>query len=584
MARHKAVTHAHTWSFPRLRTMVAGVAALSTIGVVGVTLAPGASADTSQTRARSEFITGTLAGLGILDPAVANNLDTGALVRTHAPLLTIPAPGLLDLGAANQLALADVDGVSKAVTGAVSDGGDTYPADMALDAGTLLAGTPLQTALSQLRLELGAISSAVGIDASNPDRLASSCDDLTNPDHCRGYDIAGGELHLRSPLIGDVVGQLLGALAPVSDAVNALTGPTGELARAIEGIGSITSALGVADLDVNATVQLDLETAVRNALRDPLDDGIVRIELATGAISVDLDTLVEATTGTALNKQAPNTEILSAPVLTELVTRITTLLGRLPGQVLDVVETTLNGAAVDVSANLCVLSEGEAPDCVIPGIPPLPDLPGTGLDLSVVGTLGAILSGGGTAAATVQLPLVPDLVIPTNDLLAAVNGALTGVTDALENSVTPAVNTLVTDLLADLEPALAAINQVVSLVVNLQDNAFLDDQTSARVTAARLTLLNVAGTDGGVATVDLARSEVAARIVPDGDPTVPDPVDPDPVNPTDPDPVTPTDPDPATPVDPAPSVPGTDQQPQPGPAPAPIQSPADLPTRITAGG
>lgn len=509
---------------PRWRWFAAAIA-ITTVSAVGLGLtAPTATADTSQTNANARFVSGSLPALSQLTAipgfggALAKNLNLSELVRDHQPIANLPVADLLTLGAGNQVAVADLNGVARAMSGAISDGSGTYPSDMKLSLDSLLGSVaPLKQALSALSLQLGALSSAVGVDANSTSEVAPSCTDLAAPVQCRDYDIAGGSLRLAVPGLKDLGPTLTTIVGPLTSAVNGLAGPNGGLAKALTGVKAITDLVPVADLDVTATVNADLAGPVDSVLSEPLADNVVRIDLKTGEVVVDLNALLHEVTGHALNDQAPNTEILSTPVLTELVSRITALVNGLPQLLLNRVQAALDAARVHLSVNVCVLGTGDAPKCplLLNGLPL-----GSGLDLEINGTLKEVLSKSATTRLNAQLlgAVVP---IPAGDVLGALVPAVQTVVDQA-STVTAPVQGALTPLLAQLSPALNAINSLVSLVVNVQETGQLEGLTSWRASALRLTLLQGLSSAGvSSPNVTLATSEVSARMIPAGTPDTP---------------------------------------------------------------
>lgn len=540
---------------------VATAAGTLTLSMIGIGLAPGAvgagATTVSQTHASSTFLSGTLGSLP--EGAVATNDGGVRDVTTHKPLLATPVNALLRAGVANQIAFAGTDGVARALTGAVDDGDGVAPADLTLSLDSVVGGTPLERVLENLTVTLGALSSAAAVDATQTKAIGSTCADSSRPVHCRDYDIAGGSLTFKSPLVGDLVTQVLGSLKPVTDAVNGLSGPDGRLARELQGLSAITQPLGVADLDITAKVTLDdLDQAVRDALRDPLSDGVVSIDLTTGEISVDLDELVTAATGKALNNQAPNTEVLSKAVIDALTGRLAALLGTVPGKVLDVVTTAVNAAKVDISANVCVVGIGTAPDCRIE-VPLLPSTPGSGIALKISGTIAELLDDGGSATLDLRVLGIPVPTVDVDDVLGQITPLLRAVTDTVDNDLAGALAPIISGVTSGLAPALDALPQLLSLKVNVQERGDLEGLRSYVQSAVAI---SVAG--GRVLDVDIARSEVSARL--DSRPAT--------------DPAPSVDPDAGAPAGDPDTGPdnGTDPDPRPDDRPLP-----DVPTRFTAG-
>lgn len=538
------------------------VAVVSTTAIgIGSFQASNAEGLRSETHASSQFLGGALSDVPL--GVTADNAGTSSDVSNQQALVSAPANPLLQVGVANQVAVAATDGLSRALTGAVDNGSGVAPADLQLSLDSVLGGTPLAGVLSNLTLNLGALSTAAAVDANQTSPIASDCADMARPEHCRDYRIAGGALKFKAPLVGDLVNQLVAALGQVTTAVNGLAGPNGQLAQALKGVTAITNVIPVAQLDLNATVSLaNLEDAVRDALKDPLNDGVLRVDLTTGEITADFDKLVTAATGKSLNDQAPNTQVLSKAVIDELTARLVTLLSGLPARVVEIVETLVDAAVVNVNANLCILGTGTAPDCKVLGAPV-----GTGLALSIEGSVAQLLSDKGAASLSLTLAgaTVP---VPLGDVTGALLPALKTLTQSVATTLPPAVNGLVSTVTDGLRPALDALPQLLSLIVNVQEQATVGGVPGFAQSALKLSV-------AGALDVELARSAVSARFLTVDDP---DPVDPDPTDPVDdPEPV-----DQPDPIDPDPTTPDPLDRPDPRNAPGPAPTPS-VPTSVTAG-
>ncbi len=445
--------------------------------------------------------------------------NTSALDITALDTLNVSIPGGISLGALSSfLAVGAVNhyaeatpGSSRAATGAVSDsgavdttGGSDFPADAGVNLQGLL-GDEFADAIADLDLQLGAIS-AVAATTAGGGAPTATCADLDAPVNCRDYTIANGSLTFESPLIADLVDVLQGpdgVVQTVDAAVAGLAGPSGALAQALAGLNpALGSLIGNSGLTVKITS--DVAGAVDGLLNLELTDGVIRIDLRSGLVTVDLDALLtdELGPGVGLGSLAPNTQILSAPVMANLVARVGAVLNTLPAALDGVLTGALNAATLNIAANICLLGTG--PGCLEDGV-------GTGIDVNVNGTLEKVLDG--TAAADITLivggvPVAISVGTLLTALAAPINSALfspapVGVVSTVVLSTTAAVATIVTTL----SPAITAINTVVSLIGNVQEPG--SAAGSYREVALRLGL----GT-GVLATVDLARVEVGPNLAP----------------------------------------------------------------------
>lgn len=414
--------------------------------------ANGADATTSYSSGR--FLTGSIGG---------TNLDTLAQVRgvtaanpgnagpnrnpldlTVLSALPINIPGGLDLsdllrasasgsaGAINQFAAAPTTSRATGASGLVDDSGalvtpnsTTPPADAEVGLGD---GTQaeINDGLGDVDLLVGALSSSTTVAAGSP---------------ARDYRIAGLNLRVDVPLLGELVGDLTTAGAPLDGPdVDDITVSPAVICPAVDTVVTVgvpellaqldTLQLGaVSDLvepiltqlgltqvdlcDVNPLLQVvggltddvigDLITVnvtgvgdVLSGVADLSDDGI-SIDLTgndAGTITIDLATVLTAA-GVNLNQLPPNTDILSY-LTDDLVSgKIATLLDSV---VTDVVE---NIGDVNISATV-------AGTTVPLELADLTDPISTNL-VDVLGEVTDAVTPLGTAIDPVLADLVPDL-------------------------------------------------------------------------------------------------------------------------------------------------------------------------------
>lgn len=501
----------------RSRGLAAGVAAATALAVA-VTGAPPAGAnpgDTSQGSAR--FLSGSLllggvsldsvAALGGVSAAntggasvvtQANTLSVGALGANLISLpggISVPLSTFLQLGAVNQYAQAGLNSVSRAAAGAVDNSGavDTtgsgaFPSSASIDLVGLL-GNP-STVLTTGRLAAQLITAVAARDGRAGSAPATTCTDLSAPVNCRDYSIGTATVDLVSPLVGDLVATINTALGTLSNTLNTtletslVTGLLGEITTVVNTIGLGLVSLGTST--IAATVSADLVTALSGVLSSTLDDGVVSINLATGAIHVDLS----AITG-ALNNLAPNTSVLTAGVITDLTGRVTSLLTGLQTALATALNTALNAVTATISGSVELIVAA---------------LPVASLTLSYNGTLGDLASG------TAVISVVGGGVLgPLADIVAALLLSLPGIVDGVVSPVlatglsdlatvaSGAVSTLTTALY----PVLNALPDVLGLTANVQEAGATVG--SYREVALRATVLS------GGATLDVARVEVGAN-------------------------------------------------------------------------
>ena len=424
-----------------------------------------------------------------------SSLDLTALNALNLGIpggLSVPLGGFLQLGAVNQYSQSSDGSVSRAATGAVSDtgvidttGAGAYPANASLNLQGLL-GSTVTAAVADLDISLEAISAEVALDGAGT---------VT-----RDYNVAGGNLQLTLPAIGALEDTLTGAggvASTVDTAVGTLAGPNGLLAQALAGLnGALAPILG--DSGVNIAITTNVAAALNTILDTPVGDGVVTVNLRTGAVEVDLDALLTDTTGHGLNGLDVDEEVLSADVLNNLITRIGNVLETVPALVQTTLTTTLNAATLNIGVAVCLVGSGAT--CTTPIV----DI-GTGIQVSVPNqTLGSVVAGTATATIALKVAGLP-IVIPVGTLLGAlttpINATLFGPTGVIA-TVVPTVTTAVTSIITALDPVVGLLNGVVSLRGNVQpDNGPVFSQE-----AFVLTVGDLLGA-GGVGTVVLAHAQ-----------------------------------------------------------------------------
>ncbi|PWD51788.1 hypothetical protein C8046_15180 [Serinibacter arcticus] len=520
----------------QLRSLSAAVVTTALV-LAGGSSAIAGPADSS--RASAQFLSGgILTGIDLDDvvglggSAAVNNgqsfdvVDAADLDLTALNLLGVSLPGGLDLplgdvlqlGAVNQYAEASDLGVSRAASGAVSDdgavsvsGGDGFPASAGLRLQPLLG--PLSSTIGDLQLDLEAVTGVASLDASQVGDPAEECTDLSDPTHCLDYSIAGGELRVDLPAITTLTATLTGpggVASTVDGTVDELVGPNGLIAGALVTLNSALEPL-IGNDALTVTLETDVTGALNAVLDTPLteDGSAVSINLRTGRITADLDALLSSTpgVGTGLANLDPSTEILSAPVLAELVSQVTGLLNQVPELVNTALTETLQAADLTVAANVCLA--GSAPDCTTPFV----DL-GTGINVNVSGTVQQLIDRDPEATATITvkalgLPITISADALLSTLLAPITTALFDPTTGVIATVTGSTSALtgaVTGVIGGLATPLQAINGIVSILGNVQQHS----GGVHRETALSVTLLG--GIAGGVV-VNLGQAQVGENVV-----------------------------------------------------------------------
>jgi hypothetical protein len=485
---------------------VEGIAAL----VVATSLAfssgviAGNAAAGDESHATGTFLSGNLLDsltpeqLLLLGTAAANNDGTQATQTVKSDLdatilnaLILDIPGglqipvtLADVGALASFARAEANGSSLGASGLVTNDGAIgvgavgpggVPSPMTLDLTDIL-GAGFTSEIANLQLELQSISaSAESVAAGTP---------------VGDYEIIGTKLYLTSPTIDGISDLLTGPTGPTADlsaAVNALTGSGGSLVGGILAAVQTTLGLGVLELGTaTASVTVDLPGVIAPLLVPTTSNGVT-VDLMTGEITVDLAVL----NGGSLNGLAPNSEILSAAVLSGVTAAVTTIVSDLVDDVTAAVTTALDNAVVAIDVDLNLL-----------GVPLI--------NITVDGTIAQIVGGTSTIGIT-ALGIVPIGAITQAVIEAALTPILNAVTDPVTGDLATFVTALQTDVLnpvlTGLNPVLEALDTVLSLIANAQVPSPPVQGALFTETALEVRLL-AQGPIGSLLELDVARASV----------------------------------------------------------------------------
>lgn len=396
--------------------------------------------------------------------AYANPLDVtalGAINLALTGLLQLPLD--TDTGVYNQFGQAESDGHSVGAAGLVNDSGAValtpvppgpqVPTSASLHLGMLLSSAlgeglgDLITDLADLQLNVGAVAASAEIEA---------CDALWFDDTYAGldrdYGIAGLDLDVDTPLVGDLVTTVNDALTDIEGAVDTLAGDAGlinDISGAVTGVlGPLLGALSLGAPTTTLALTVDF-TTVQNLLDDTIsdNDGIVEIDLLTGTVNVDIAALFDSVDG--LNMQAPNTQLLlDEAIINALTAAITSALADWVQDVIDATEAAVEAVYVDLNVTVPV---GE-------GITHL----GT-IEIDIEASLADMQSGDAEVTAVftqdgLVCALLPLACAIVNATVAAITTTSEDVlTLAVANVITPALDTATTVLIATLESSLQAI-------------------------------------------------------------------------------------------------------------------------------
>ncbi|MEV8339353.1 choice-of-anchor G family protein, partial [Leucobacter sp. NPDC077196] len=325
------------------------------------------------------------------------------------------------------------------------------------------------------------------------------------------YSLSGLDLELSSPAVGGLVDDVDALAGGLLVDVEALLAEGGTVNTLVSDLVDTIDALPLASASLNGlgldTTELTTELRAQ-LLQTPLEnsEGSVSVDLSDGTITVALDELaVSGQPGESLSSLAPNTDVLSGPMVNAILDGVSdALLGDGPNSL--------------VTKAVTLITEG------VYGVGVTADLEiGLGLDLGLTtidvaggsvlieGTLGGILGQEGydplaiNASDVTLLPGLPepvdlgDVLQPVLDLItpvvssigAAILPVVTTAVADIQPSITGLLNPIVTELLDDaLEPVLT---EVLAITINQQPDTSDLGADGFTVRALSLTLLPLLG-------------------------------------------------------------------------------------------
>lgn len=380
----------------------AGIGTIALTAGFALAAAPAANAaNPNAAWAQAHFLSGSLLGTDLdniiqLKPAEVANNGNQDMQWQDDPLQieilnSIPVGSedgiqlslgqFLDSGVLGQYAQAEKTGDSMAATGAAGDDGGVgvgqeengAASDLGLDLDMLL-NDAFASVITDLKLNLDGISS----QAWGSQTQATG-----------DYTISDATLSFTSPAIGELTEKVAAALTNVDNHLIAIGSDDGEVGNAVDKV--LDPVLGAIGSSANVTVDIDadLQDAIADLLTSRYGNGAVSFDLQTGAVRVDLETLL----GGDLNDLAPNTEILSDTVINQVLKGITDTVATLADQIVDKVRDALHDAKVTVHADLNLLTPqdgGSSTVCHVVDLPVVGDILGDVLG-GDIGGLGDLL-------------------------------------------------------------------------------------------------------------------------------------------------------------------------------------------------
>lgn len=419
-------------------------------------------------------------------PLTATALQAGA-----APLgSTVTFPGSPTATQANQYARATSTGAAAGASGTVSDAGvvasatqsagSGFPDLAAVDARALVGAAAFRTALGTAPdADLTGVRLVPGLVASSTVRDAC----ISRPSTTRAYGVSSLRLEADSTALRAASTTATSAATSIQNAVTG-TGAGSVPVTAAANVHAVLvanqEALNLMTPGTSSTATLSMSVAVNvpaavAALTGQTlgAGGPVRLDLATGRMTVDIGALTSGTAG--VNALAPNTEVLTAAIMESAATSVGTLLPAYQTAVLNAISTALatSTATLTVTTSYSLLNLGVL--IVEPAV------------MTFVGTLNQLRAQQGTLTTTVGVNNTCGLVTAgscssVRNFATSANGSTllrTAVANALTSTIygtsttapVPPSGTVVAAVTAatgTLQPALRALPAVLSAQVNVQ--------------------------------------------------------------------------------------------------------------------
>ncbi|WP_158217725.1 choice-of-anchor G family protein [Nesterenkonia sp. F] len=468
---------------------------------------PAHAAPTDDSEGLGKFLGGQAAGIDLDDvaeisgayaenpsgenPVVTNPLGAEVLnaldVDLGDSLQLLGDNGLIQLGAVNQYGEAQDGGDARAASGAVSDqgaisvgGSEQFPSDASITLTPLLSGLGADGLVSDLSLELGAVSSSI--------------EQIEGGEPTSNYDVAGATLNFESPAVGGVYDELL---TTVDGVQGTLDGLSGSISDALD--ASIN--LGIAGVETNVDfTPPDLTQTLPDSVVG--ESSGVTVDLTSGAVTVDLESLLAANPDLPnLNEMPANSELLSGPVVAAVSDGITQAITDAVTEVVQNLRDTVSATDLAVTTTIDATIAGSVTVTLDGTLGEV--LEGSNPDLVTVDSTGAIR----TILSALGLDSVDELgTLVLNTVGGLLGDSLTFLTDDLESTVDGITCNLSEDVVG---PVLDIVNQVVTVLVNVQPETGDLGEGSSTVRAVQVSLLP----SQPLATVDLASSTVRGTLV-----------------------------------------------------------------------
>lgn len=466
---------------------------------------------------------------------------TSSLALSTLPGLSVGGgvtlPFGTNTGAYTQYGRATSAGVEVGASGAVTSAGSGVvaleaPASATPRLATLQLSTLLNSSLPGLGVTTAQLADVrLRIGTVGAIATADSCASLWNGTPLgagltREYLVNDLGLDLTSSRVTDTAAAIRTALTNLETTLDALAGSR-SVPAALQSTLQTALALNVAGIGItlgtvdSLSVAVDFDLApVRALVAGNLTDGVVTVNLTTGAITADLEALFGAAyaSSTGLNGLGPNTSVLTPAVLSAISTRVGSILTSfVTTTIANALTTAIDNTSVTVSlgAHLNALGlsaivltstftgtiggftgvAGHAAPIASTGIQVLPGLGTLGaVTTALNAVLGLLTSGITTAVATTVLPSVGTTVV--TPLKSAATSAATTTLTGITGTTIPA-------LVTNLGASLTALDTLVDVTVNARPDAANPVGSPASAASGRYfeTALHVGVVNGANASV-----------------------------------------------------------------------------------
>jgi hypothetical protein len=454
----------------------------------------------------AQFITGTTPPPNSVS---TNPLDITALGQTvvsaNSSTLSLPLSNLLQLGAANQYAEADPNGVSEAYSGAVSNGGivsiggsTDFPSSATIN---LLPLIPANAPISQADISIGAITGAAQWDASLGNTMTPNVD-VTAPAQGLGYNLGDATFDIVSPVFGEAVTAIDAAATAINTEVSGLgnTISSSLMNTVINNISMVTGLvpglnLGTNGLTVSITfdAQSVLTPILSSAVTSP--DGAFTVNAGAGSIHIDFGQML----GGTLNNLPANTNLLTPDIIqNNIQPDILNTLSALQTQLDSGLQTALNAVNINIGGGISMTELG---------------LEVASLNVSYNDTLANLLNNttpititGTNVLAPFTAGLAPIAALMQTALTAPINTLLNDPETGMLSMANAAISTAITSLEAALSPVFTALSQTVTIVINVQESN-VDGANTFTEIPVQISLI------GDLATLNLGKVVVGSNTV-----------------------------------------------------------------------